>query len=98
MKAHYVRPYSKKELAIMGEQIEKEVNRGIQKALWLMCVAMNEAEGLGARRIMRILESLNDISLQYGGYKADGVADEILLKRIRQIGLPVNHLYGEDGI
>lgn len=98
MKAHYVRPYSKKELKIMGEQIERETNGGIQKALWLMCVAMNEAEGIGAKRIMRVLETLEHIALQYGGYKADGVADEILLKRIRQIGLPVDRLYGEDGI
>ena len=78
----------------MAKQVDIEVQRGIQKAMWLMCVAMNEAEGIGAVRITRILHALDEVATQYGGYKADGVADEILMRRIRQMGLEIETLYG----
>lgn len=86
MKARYKPNLTRKEMEILEEAMQKDFKKAVMKAQWLLLVALNEACGLGEKRIARTLrEYLPKIIDEYGGYKADDVADEILERRIKQI-------------
>lgn len=87
-------PYSKKELRKMNEYCDKLIQESAIKCQWLMVIALNDALGIGRNRLMRVFERYQEIVDEYGGLKRDNVADEKVMQRIEQIGLPINQLYG----
>ena len=87
-------PYSKRELRRMNEYCDKHIQESAMKCQWLMVIAINDALGIGRDRLMRVFERYQEIVDEYGGLKRDDVADEKVVRRIKQIGLPINQLYG----
>lgn len=87
-------PYSKKELRRMNEYCDKHIQESAMKCQWLMVIAINDALGIGRDRLMRVFERYQEIVDEYGGLKKDDIADEKVIQRIKQIGLPINQLYG----
>lgn len=63
------------------------IREGIIKAQWLMCIAMNDALGIGAKRMQRIFERYEVLAEEYKEAQADDVADELLRRRMAQMGL-----------
>ncbi len=87
-------PYSKRELRRMNEYCDKHIQESAMKCQWLMVIALNDALGIGRDRMMKVFEHYQEIVDEYGGLKKDDVADEKVVRRIKQIGLPINQLYG----
>lgn len=85
MKSRYVRPYSKREKKAMGEIAERQTHRSLAKVQWVMIVALNDELGLGEERILRVLDRYTELLEEYGGFKEDEVADEMLSRRVKQI-------------
>lgn len=85
MKSRYIRPYSKREKKTMGEIAERQTRRSIEKVQWVMIVAMNDALGVGEERFMRVFDRYTELLEEYGGFKEDEVADEMLSRRVKQI-------------
>ncbi|MDD7042374.1 MAG: hypothetical protein PUI40_10540 [Oscillospiraceae bacterium] len=85
MKSRYIRPYSKREKKAMGEIAERHTRRSIEKVQWVMIVAMNDALGVGEERFMRVFDRYTELLEEYGGFKEDEVADEMLSRRVKQI-------------
>lgn len=85
MKSRYIRPYSKREKKAMGEITERHTRRSIEKVQWVMIVAMNDALGVGEERFMRVFDRYTELLEEYGGFKEDEVADEMLSRRVKQI-------------
>lgn len=50
-----------------------------------MIVAFNEELGIGEERILRVLNRFPELLEEYGGWKEDGVEDEKLAERVKQI-------------
>ena len=61
-----------------------------------MIVALNDALGVGEERFLRVFDRYTELLEEYGGFKEDEVADEILARRVKQI-LPksFDNLYQE---
>lgn len=78
----------------MNEYCDEHIQERIIKCQWLMVIALNDALGIGRDRLMRVFERYQEIIDEYGGLKRDDVADEKVMQRIEQIGLPINQLYG----
>lgn len=94
MKA-YVRPtLSRNEQKIIDAEMDKTIRKGICRAQWLMLIAFNEVLGIGAQRLQRVLESYDQLLKEYEGYAKDGVEDEVLMRRLHQMGLNVKKLWG----
>ena len=85
MKYRYIRPYSKRELKAMGEIAERQTHRSLAKVQWVMIVAMNDALGVGEERFLRVFDRYTELLEEYGGFKEDEVADEMLSRRVKQI-------------
>ena len=85
MKSRYVRPYSKREKKAMGEIAERQTRRSLEKVQWVMIVAMNDALGVGEERFLRVFDRYTELLEEYGGFKEDEVADEMLSRRVKQI-------------
>ena len=85
MKSRYVRPYSKREKKAIGEIAERQTHRSLAKVQWGMIVALNDALGLGEERFLRVLDRYPELLEEYGGFKEDEVADEMLSRRVKQI-------------
>lgn len=85
MKSRYIRPYSKREKKAMVETAERQTRRSIEKVQWVMIVAMNDALGVGGERFMRVFDRYTELLEEYGGFKEDEVADEMLSRRVKQI-------------
>lgn len=85
MKSRYIRPYSKRELKAMGEIAERQTHRSLAKVQWVMIVAMNDALGVGEERFLRVFDRYTELLEEYGGFKEDEVADEMLSRRVKQI-------------
>ena len=86
-------PYSKRQLRRMNEYCDKHIQESAIKCQWLMVIALNDALGIGRDRMMKVFERYQEIVDEYGGLKKDDVADEKVMQRIKQIGLPINQLY-----
>ena len=65
------------------------IHDAIVKAQWLMCIAMNDALGIGAKRMQRMFERYETLTEEYKEAQADDVADELLRRRVVQMGLTV---------
>lgn len=85
MKSRYNRPFTKKEAAAIGDLIDQRTTDSLAKVQWIMIVALNDALGIGEKRILRVLEEYPDLLKKYGGFKKDGVSDEMLARRVKQI-------------
>ena len=85
MKSRYIRPYSKREKKAMGETAERQTRSSIEKVQWVMIVALNDALGVGEERFLRVFDRYTALLEEYGGFKEDEVADEILARRVKQI-------------
>lgn len=85
MKSRYIRPYSKREKKAMGETAERQTRRSLEKVQWVMIVAMNDALGVGEERFLRAFDRYTELLEEYGGFKEDEVADEMLSRRVKQI-------------
>ena len=85
MKSRYIRPYSKREKKAMGETAERQKRRSLEKVQWVMIVAMNDALGVGEERFLRVFDRYTELLEEYGGFKEDEVADEMLSRRVKQI-------------
>lgn len=86
MKARYNPQLTRREVEMLSDFNRRELNRYVCRAQWLLMIAINEECGIGERRFERILtQRLPKILEEYGGYMADGVADEILERRLRKM-------------
>ena len=93
MKA-YTRPtLTYKERQIVAAEMDKTIRRGICRAQWLMLIAFNEVLGIGAHRAQRVLESYGKLLEEYEGYAKDGVEDEMLMRRLRKMGIEPKKLW-----
>ena len=70
-----------------AELCDQVIREGIIKAQWLMCIAMNDALGIGAKRMQRMFERYETLAEEYKEAQADDVADELLRRRAMQMGL-----------
>ena len=86
-------PYSKRQLRRMNEYCDKLIQESAMKCQWLMVIALNDALGIGRDLMTKVFERYQEIVDEYGGLKKDDVADEKVVRRIKQIGLPINQLY-----
>lgn len=95
MKA-YIRPrLNRREKERVAAGVEKEILRGITRAQWLMLIAFNEVLGIGAKRAGRVLARYNELLDEFEEYVRDGVEDEMLMRRLRKMGLEVTKLWGD---
>ncbi len=85
MKSLARRPYTKRELEVMKNEIDTQVEKSVCKAQWLMILAFNEALGIGEQRILKVMGKYSELLEEYEGYKTDDVADELLSKRLKEI-------------
>ena len=85
MKSRYIRPYSKREKKAMGETAERQTRRSLEKVQWVMIVALNDALGAGEESFLRVFDRYTELLEEYGGFKEDEVADEMLSRRVKQI-------------
>ena len=93
MKA-YTRPtLTNKERQIVAAEMDKTIRRGICRAQWLMLIAFNEVLGIGAHRAQRVLEAYGELLAEYEGYAKDGVEDEMLMRRLRKMGIEPKKLW-----
>lgn len=90
----YIRPtFSQRERQIIAEEIDKATQRGICRAQWIMLIALNDVLGIGPVRIQRVLRAYPQLLREYDGYAHDGVEEDMLKRRLRQIGLDVERLW-----
>ena len=87
MKSHIRRQYTNRQKQMAEELCDQVIREGIVKAQWLMCIAMNEALGIGAKRMQRLFERYEVLAEEYKEAQADDVADELLRRRAVQLGL-----------
>ena len=70
---------------LVKEQFRSEAEGHTRRLLKIVCIALNETEGLGKVRLGRVLDSITEISNKH-------MYDEIFWthadKRIEQIGVP----------
>lgn len=85
MKALVNRPYTRKEMKAIADEVDRRAICGISKAQWLMLLAFNETLGIGEQRFLQVMSAYSKLLDEYKGYQRDQVADELLSKRIRQI-------------
>ena len=95
MKARVLPSLTNKEIKILADYTDRQIIRGVTRAQWLMLIACNNALGIGKKRAEKVLEEYEKLVKDFEKYKSDNVADEIILKRIQQIGLEVDKLYIE---
>lgn len=69
----------------MSEAANNQTQKSLAKVQWVMIVAFNEELGIGEERILRVLNRFPELLEEYGGWKDDGVADEKLAERVKQI-------------
>lgn len=87
MKSHIRRQYTNRQKQMAAELCDQVIREGIIKAQWLMCIAMNDALGIGAKRMQRMFERYETLAEEYKEAQADDVADELLRRRAMQMGL-----------
>ena len=87
MKSHIRRQYTNRQKQMAAELCDQVIREGIIKAQWLMCIAMNDALGIGAKRMQRMFERYETLAEEYKEAQADDVADELLRRRATQMGL-----------
>ena len=81
---------SKHDVKTVAKLCDKEASERVIKALLLMCIAMHDELGIGADRLKRVLLTLGKLSEEYEGFKRDDIADEKLMLKIKEIGLPLD--------
>ena len=90
----YIRPtLTHRERQIAAAEMDKITRKGICRAQWLMLIAFNEALGIGAQRIQRVMTSYAGLLTEFEAYARDGIEDEMLTRRLKQIGLDVKKLW-----
>lgn len=89
MKSHIRRQYTNRQKQMAAELCDQVIHDAIVKAQWLMCIAMNDALGIGAKRMQRIFERYEALTEEYKEAQADDVADELIRRRVVQMGLTV---------
>lgn len=57
------------------------------KLQYLMCVAMNDVFGIGKSRFTEFFARYDELLQEYKGLQQDEIGDEMLLRRIKQMGL-----------
>ena len=95
MKSHIRRQYTNRQKQMAAELCDQVIHEGIVKAQWLMCIAMNDALGIGAKRMQRIFERYETLAEEYKQAQADDVADELLRRRVVQMGLKPERSEGD---
>ena len=69
-------------------RVQLETDIRCQRQLWLCCIAMNEAFGIGPERFKRFAEVLTDLASEYDRLTAEGgpeYANEKMRQRAEQI-------------
>ena len=89
MKSHIRWQYTNRQKQMAAELCDQVIHDAIVKAQWLMCIAMNDALGIGAKRMQRIFERYEALTEEYKEAQADDVADELIRRRVVQMGLTV---------
>lgn len=78
-------------------RVKVETDIRCQRQLWLCCVAMNEAFGIGPDRFKKFAEVLTSIAEEYDAMTTENGADyanEKLRQRAEQIsGIKIDYLY-----
>ena len=78
-------------------RVQLETDIRCQRQLWLCCIAMNEAFGIGPERFKHFAEVLNDLTDEYDRLVEAGGSDyanEKMRQRAEQItGIEIKYLY-----
>ena len=85
MRCNIPKRYNKKELEVMSNMVDEQVQKSLCKVQWLMILAYNRVCGIGEQRVLKVMETLAELAEEYGGWKPDGVADEILENAIKEV-------------
>lgn len=78
-------------------RVKVETDIRCQRQLWLCCIAMNEAFGIGPERFKRFAEVLTDLAEEYDRMTTENGSDyanEKMRQRAEQItGIKIEYLY-----
>ena len=78
-------------------RVKLETDIRCQRQLWLCCIAMNEAFGIGPERFKRFAEVLTDLSEEYdrmASKDGEDYANEKMRQRSEQItGIKIEYIY-----
>lgn len=78
-------------------RVKVETDIRCQRQLWLCCIAMNEAFGIGPERFKRFAEVLTDLAEEYDRMASEtgpDYANEKMRQRAEQItGIKIEYLY-----
>ena len=77
---------TRREKEVLQEAVDKAVQEGIVRAQYLMILALNEAFGMGPERLGRCLGKYEEILEQYREAQKDDIAEELVKRRLVQIG------------
>lgn len=53
----------------------------------MMCVAMNDVFGIGKNRFAEFFSRYSELLEEYKGLQKDDIADDMLLRRVKQLGI-----------
>lgn len=87
MKSHIRRQYTNRQKQIAAELCDLVIRETVVRVKRLMCIAMNDELGIGAKRMHRVIERYDALAAEYKEAQADDVADELLRRRMAQMGL-----------
>lgn len=68
-------------------------HRQSNRKVWLVAIQLNELYGFGEKRILKLIEGVNRDAEEFARLRKDGIEEEALLRRVRQIIPSVQRLY-----
>lgn len=94
MKALYERRKpTKKELKAAENICNELMQKTASRIIWLSVIKMNDLFGIGEKRARQYIDAMLESAFEFDAYNRDGVAEEVLLRRIKQIIPSVEDLY-----
>lgn len=86
-------PYSDRLLMQKYDSIREHRDEAARNALHLACVALNDTEGLGLKRLSKFAQRLRELIQEF--YSDPEVGQVHLEKRLRQLGFKIEngHMY-----
>lgn len=99
MRANYLRTprqVQKEVDKILDERAQITATKELAKAQYFTILAYNRALGIGIKRVQKVLDILPALTEEYGGYKTDDIADEMLLRALQDMGFDIDRLYPEE--
>ena len=80
MKSHIRRQYTNRQKQIAAELCDLVICETVVRVKRLMCIAMNDELGIGAKRMHRVIERYDALAAEYKEAQADDVAEVVRCK------------------